>query len=144
MKEQNGGYSSWITNNDITEKLDFKEEKLDQKIIQQHIDLFEKHHKILGAYKKIIEKVLLFGNDVGRTDFISFQIEIRNPNKLTVEIIKIDDQIIEPTTELITHFLNNIYLNKDYLPMLYHDNNEKEINKKIQLKLTNKRGNRYE
>lgn len=166
MEEQNGGYSSWITNNDIAEKLEFKEEKLDPKIIQRHIDLFEKPHKILDAYKEIIGKVLLFGNgsntlnidikgnilnkletikiyfgnDIGRTDYISFQIEIGTPNKLTAEIIKIDGQIIEPTSELITHFLNNIYLNKEYLPLLYHDNNEKEINKEIKFKIINKKG----
>ena len=78
---------------------------------------------------------IIFGND-SRTDNVTFKIGISEDCNLLEEKIIIASEKIEPTSELIDYFINNVYLNKEYLPSLYKNLNEKDV-RKLEIKKEN-------
>lgn len=149
LKEKNGVCSCYVSNDHIGKDYDIREEKIDEKVVKSYIALFEKHKDLLDAYN-FLQSKFVFGNGfnvmntringdilnelksmeinfgncyMNRSDYVSLEVELLNEHRFLKEEIIIDDKTVEPTSEIVTYLLNEVYLNREYLPSLYKYNN---------------------
>lgn len=145
LKEENDVCSCYVENDCIGKDYDIKKKRINKKVIKSYIALFEKYKDLLDAYN-FFQKQFVFGNGfnvmyikingnilnklksmeinfgnccMNRSDDVSLEIELLNEHKFLKEEITIDNKAIEPTSEIETYLLNEVYLNKEYLPTLY-------------------------
>ena len=145
LKEKNGVCSCYVRNDHIGKDYDIREEKIDEKVVKTYIALFEKYKDLLDAYN-FLQSKFVFGNGfnvlnmringdilkelksmeisfgncyMNRSDYVTLEVELLNDNRFLKEEITIDDKTIEPTGEIVTYLLNEVYLNREYLPSLY-------------------------
>ena len=149
LKEKNGICSSYVTNDYIGEDYNIRKEKIDEKIIKSYIVLFEKYKDLVDSYNYLKTKFVFgngfnvlniringdilnelksieisFGNScMNRLDCVIFEVDMLNKHRFLKEEIIINDKPIEPTREIVTYLLNEVYLNREYLPSLYKYNN---------------------
>ena len=148
LKEKNGIYSAEVTNEEVYD-YKVKEELIDKNKIKSYINLFKKYKDLLDAYN-FLKKEFIFGNGfnvlyikikgdvlnelksmsisfgnayMNKSDYVTFEIEMLNQHRILKEEITIDNKKIDPTPEIVTYLLNNVYLNKEYLPTLYKKQN---------------------
>lgn len=167
LEENDGIYSSYVFNDLIGKEFNQREENINPEIVKQYIELFQKYKNLFDAYNFFKKKGVIFGNGYSalhiniqgeiledlntfeiflgndlqnRELVVELKVDISDKNEFIDKKVRLLNKEIEPTSEIINYIFKNTYLNKEYLPEIYR-NNQKEFNDtkediEKQLKLT--------